>query len=80
MTDKPNGEIKIDKGVPLSPVSSRQKYPFHAMDIGDSFFLPERSSTKSGNLHQFARNQRVSIKTRTVTENGVKGVRVWRIA
>ena len=75
---------RVEKGVPL-PLSAGQKgknkYPWYEMEVGDSFFVP---GDKRGSVH----NSASGIKSRTglcfscsvVTENGVKGVRVWRIA
>lgn len=76
--------IQIDKGVPIPPHVRGQgapKYPWREMEIGDSFFVSDRhrrsisaaaSSARQHRGHQFA--------TRSVTENGVDGIRVWRVA
>ena len=40
-----NGEIKIEAGVPM-PGDGRRRYPFHEMEVGDSFFVPH--ADKSG--------------------------------
>lgn len=70
--------IKIDKGIP-APASGRHlKYPFAMMEIGDSFFVP---TTTSSNILVCAYKHRPKrFTTRSVVENGVRGIRVWRIA
>lgn len=70
--------VKIDKGVPV-PAPYNAKYPWKSLKINDSFFIPQAQRTQS-NLHAAALQSKIKVKTRTVTENGVKGVRVWRIA
>lgn len=68
--------IEITKGLP-TPHRGRSKYPFRGMDLGDSFFAP--GATVIG-LHGCARRHRpMRFTCRTVVENGVSGVRVWRI-
>ena len=69
-------EIEITKGVP-TPHRGRSKYPFRGMELGDSFFAP--GATVIG-LHGCARRHRpMRFTCRSVVENGVAGVRVWRI-
>lgn len=84
-------ELQIDKGIPVP--SSRKasakiyKYPFHLMEEGDSVFLA-KSFAPPSNIRQ-ALNVRLrkdrdlqgrKFTTRTVTEAGVEGIRVWRLA
>lgn len=74
-------EYKIEKGVP-TPHKTDRVYPFSQMEIGDSFFIPNLStsdgryqSVSSAGRGQFKRhNKKFSMRS----ENG--GVRVWRIA
>lgn len=71
--------FKVEKGIPLihhrAPNGS---YPFGTMEIGDSFFVPnvviETISSATRNFRQY------KFTCRTLTENGIKGVRCWRIA
>ena len=72
-------EIKIEKGI---PVAERQYGSMsgvtglvRTMEIGDSIFLPG----KSGKAGYLARYSKGKITVRSITENGVKGVRIWRI-
>lgn len=72
-----NQLIEITKGVP-APRGRRAKYPFRDMDIGDSFFAPGSSVI---GIHGCARRHRpMRFTCRSVVENGVAGIRVWRIA
>lgn len=67
-------EIKIDKNVPMP--NARGKYPLDKMEIGDSFFVAEMTSSSMSGT--FPRLRPKTFTTRTATENGVKGLRVWR--
>ena len=83
-------EITIEKNVPLpqGATSPSNKYPWHSMDVGDSFFYPTNDMTKRQNamhssvnyyraVNHFSRDE-FSITTRRRIENGVEGIRVWR--
>ena len=71
--------FNVDHDVPV-PITKR-KYPWDAMDAGDSFFVPgvavETLTSAVSVVKKTRKNMRWTC--RTVTENGVKGVRVWRI-
>jgi hypothetical protein len=73
--------IKVDKDFPV-PASARRKYPWDDMGIGDSFFVAGANSTGMSNAAKGARKKRTDSRwmCRTVVENGIEGVRVWRIA
>ncbi len=80
---------EIEKGVPLPEGAGkeRQKYPFGEMRPGDSFFVPGGATVNAhGNksaysaASNYGRAHGWKFSARTVTENGVKGVRIWRIA
>lgn len=69
--------IEITKDVP-TPRGRRSKYPFRGMEIGDSFFAPGSSVI---GIHGCARRHRpMRFTCRSVVENGIGGIRVWRIA
>ena len=72
-----NGEIKVEKGIPIPPTSNRGKYPWLQMEVGDSFFAPGRKTSQIGSCYN--RIVGKTFRSRTRIENGVKGVRVWRI-
>ena len=66
---------EIEKGVPMPP--SKTLYPFAQMEIGDSFFVPNKTTSSfSGTI---ANRRPKKFKSSAVMEKGVKGVRVWRI-
>jgi hypothetical protein len=74
----------IDKGIPIpDPVKSgRTIYPWHAMEIGDSFFV-SLDTVKTMRAQVTWANRRHAPKNfqcRVVEENGVKGERIWRTA
>ncbi|MEY3082422.1 MAG: hypothetical protein RJA94_2407 [Pseudomonadota bacterium] len=71
------GVIEITKGLP-TPRGRKSKYPFREMEVGDSFFSPGSSVI---GIHGCARRHRpMKFTCRSVVENGVAGIRVWRIA
>jgi hypothetical protein len=73
--------IQIDKGIPVperkDSTGRPETRPWSEMEPGDSFF--EASDKKNINIPMKYR-LRAKWKTRIVTENGVRGCRVWRIA
>jgi hypothetical protein len=80
MKSKPtNGEIKIESGVPLPPHQARNaKYPFSAMQIGDSFFVPNVTVSSLAGCMAHARHRDAGRIYTSRTVEG--GVRVWRTA
>jgi hypothetical protein len=81
-------QFVIEKNVPL-PKSNRgrgnTRYPFGRMDIGDSFFIaaPENATATQQRISSaathFAARHACRFTTREVMEDGVIGVRIWRI-
>lgn len=81
--------IKIDSDIPLPQPAHRgplPRYPWRTMKPGDSFVYP---NTRSLRHTQASANRAVAYRksdhgetyaTRTVTENGERVVRVWRVA
>ena len=79
---KPNGEFKIEKGVPVSKPQTgvkkgTTKYPFPEMEVGDSFFVNHslERMCNAANKWKHATNSTFKFTTRKVAG----GVRVWRI-
>ena len=69
-------DIQIDR-VPLPPSHGRLfKYPYLQMAIGDSFF----ATRKHLNVYTWTKTSGFKFTQRRVKENGVEGLRVWRIA
>ena len=87
-----NTEVTIEKTVPMPRGTGRAIiYPWDEMEVGDSFFYPtdddmtpmkrQNSVFSSVAYYRTANrltNDNYGITTRRRTENGVKGVRVWR--
>lgn len=82
--------IKIDKGIPLPKLANSLKgaiYPWASMEIGDSFFAAGTKHPSVKGLGKvFSSRQGKSTvpkskwSTRTAIENGVSGIRCWRVA
>lgn len=81
--------IKIDDAVPVNPRGRETKLPLAELEVGQSFFLPADEQTKEGQRHLQARLCSASRKTKTrhpqrvfvtrsMTENDLLGVRIWR--
>ena len=78
----------IDNGLPIpkDEVFGNRKYPWKDMVPGDSFFVECRKNedkNKARNRLLGATNNRrqhsEKYAVRIVTEDGVEGVRVWRV-
>lgn len=68
---------EIQDDIPIPGRFHRNQYPIHELEVGQSFFAAGRSVSDFGGYK--ARVKPRKFLCRTVTENGVKGVRVWRI-
>lgn len=84
-------EYKIDKGVPLpgkmAVFEDDLTVALNKMEPGDSIFFPGQSIkyvpgqmnvALRARTHGHRKNRKVA--SRTVEENGVKGVRIWRLS
>lgn len=71
-------EIKIDKDAGPMPASkTRGKYPWAAMDVGDSFLFPPSTNF----AHEASRSASVRFAPKKfVTRISPEGRRCWRIA
>lgn len=71
---------KIEKGIPVAKVSglkgAREIYPWRIMDVGDSFFVPNKK-TPNMSAAAHAAGVRHGIKLKCRAEGN--GVRVWRV-
>lgn len=86
-----NFALSNDVAIPARKSSKPSKYPFEAMEINQSFFVPNKTndegesvpaispSTVSGANNRLKAAGRRFIR-RDVSEDGVDGVRVWRVA
>ena len=81
MKAKPNGEIKIEKNVPI-PVRKalNRKYPFDRMEVGDSFFATGTKQSAITGAFNFYHPKKFSCRTQKDDKGNFVGVRVWRIA
>lgn len=71
---------EIEKGVPMPEMKNvgyRSKYPWKAMEIGDSFFIPAPAPVAlRGNLCKVA----LQTGKRFTARDAGNGFRVWRVA
>jgi hypothetical protein len=84
--------IQIEKGIPIPPKRNflARKYDFESMEVGDSFAVEVTRKRKAANIkntlssssYDYAKRCKKPWKfaVRRVVENGVKKVRIWRIA
>ena len=76
-------EIKIEKNIPIPP-SGRGRcriYPYHKMEIGDSFYIPEKKRSAqqsiSGSFALFIEKHKPDWKF--TCRRWKDGLRVWRV-
>jgi len=74
-------EIQLDNDVPVPSTSPRPTlYPFRDMEVGQSFFVPNKTPVQLSSSKAYAtRRTGFRFICRTVTDWDVKGTRVWRI-
>jgi hypothetical protein len=81
--EKMESGYKVDKGIEMPSLGrSTCPYPFDKLQIGDSFFVPIDGKVENkvrSSAYHFARVWDVKIKIRLMHENGVWGLRVWRV-
>ncbi len=63
--------IELDHGVPVPVLRRNRKYPWAAMKIAPG--------SNPGGFASMAKRYGMKVAYRSRTENGVDGVRVWRI-
>lgn len=71
---------EVETGVPLPDKHVRWKYPFEQLEVGDSFFVPNKDTTQMSAL---CKRAALRLGRRFVTakfdKDGQSGVRVWRM-
>src|SRR5262245_56266357 len=77
-TKRAGGAITIEKGIEMPAATARQKYPWDAMEVGDSFFVPNAPKSLAGSCSKRSKDGPHEYAARTWTARGVKGLRVWR--
>jgi hypothetical protein len=56
-------------------------FPYTGMSVGDSFFIPTmKPAYLTYVIDTTAKKAKISVKAYTTTEEGVLGVRAWRVA
>lgn len=87
-------KVEIRKNVPLPPFQRGRygrrrglKYPLDKMEIGDSIFIPGLTGSRaSGYIRSYSYRRHkwgmppLKFSIRILTENGLQGCGVWRIA
>jgi hypothetical protein len=69
--------IEISRDMPLSDMKTRpSKYPYRRMQVGESFFV----ARDSVNQTIWSRSTSFAFRTHRTVENGVRGVRIFRVA
>ena len=74
--------IQIDKNLPIPTKAGNRvsKYPWSSLEVGDSFFVAGTTvKTFAGVVANARKTRNLQLVTRTVDEDGVTGVRVWRV-
>jgi len=74
-------KFKVEKNIPLPGRAGRMpKYPWKALEVGDSFLVPSEEVPKSGQgtISNCANAALGAGNFRTAKVDG--GVRVWRLA
>lgn len=72
---KGNGDFKIEKGIPITKLPGKVKYPIFEMEVGDSFFLRDANhQTISGSITHAKMKTGRNFAARMVEG----GIRVWR--
>lgn len=79
-------KLPIDKNVPMPERKIKAKkngerlasFPLADLEVNDSFFIPGGGRDQGEACHSWAAIYGVKLATRTVTEKGVTGLRVWR--
>jgi hypothetical protein len=73
-------KIEIETGIPLPDKYVRWKYPFDKLDVGHSFFVPNKDTSQMSALcKRAAKRLGARFATAMAEKDGVSGTRVWRM-
>jgi hypothetical protein len=73
-------EFVIESGVPLPDKHVRWKYPFDQLEVGQSFFVPNKDTTQmAAACKRAAKRLGVRFATAKAERGGQQGTRVWRM-
>lgn len=70
---------KIEKNIPPPTSNGKTKYPFHEMEVSDRIFVPCEDRSPATAAYTYGSRHGVKFTVRKVTEDGVVGLRIWRI-
>ena len=71
----------IEKNIPITASNNGRsnKYPFHDMEVGDSFFTTLGHKARAG-AYQYGKIHSMKFVSRQETsKEGEVGVRIWRV-
>lgn len=74
-------DIKIEKGIPVPSNGTKGEFPFHEMDVGDSFLVPEgrKRSVSSAACYYSGPRGKGSGKKFAVLRQKDGSYRCWRL-
>lgn len=82
-------QYTIEKGIPIPQKKGRPtKYPFHTIEVGESFYVPDSPTRKPISVRAYASRMSTILKGAKVfccsrldpeTELPMQGTRVYRI-
>ena len=75
-TSTTTSKFPIEKGIPMPKRLGRNKYPWHAMEIGDSFLV---TNLNRNSAHAAARKASESLGRVFKARQTSDGVRIWRV-
>ncbi len=76
-------DVAVQSDVPMPAKCAGRKlrsFPWMEMKVGDSFFSPREQHGMARNAHAAGQRYGLKFATRAVTENGIEGTRIWRLA
>lgn len=72
--------MKIDKGIAIPESRKGHRLSKYVdMEVGDSFFVAKPQHLAGSGARMYAKKTGRKFASRTVTENGITGTRVWRV-
>jgi len=73
---------EVESDIKIPPPNYKEKWSFHRLEVGDSFAIPFDDKLEVTRLRTaasaYSGRHRVRLITRTVIEDNVKKLRVWR--
>ena len=82
-------DLKIDNDILIPKINTnpyqtgnteiRYKLPLDKMEVGDSVFIPNAKQPPSSRMYKLKMTKGYLFSYRRVKENGVEGIRMWRV-